>query len=517
MLPHPPDERGSARDGRAAPAPLRRPVSHSIDAPTPTDTVRAVTRTSVVPESSDTPAATSPPSAVAPSTNERGGRHASRGHARASRLTPSPFVGTKEAVAGLALSSVGWILWSLPAFRNPETLDLGLAYSAGQVAWTNGHPETVYSWDGTSFLALLMALTTRVFSAVTTANILTVINVALLIAMVVIIWWRMRTAIGRWYWWGSLAAASVFGPAVSTIGWKQFNLAGLAFAAGGFWILQKRRSDWQWLLLGSFLIAFSISVKPVALLVVLGLLIRRDSRPAGILSAIWIVVLEVVAVAFMALRSHSWHSLSPFVSYGNFSTKTAPANLWVCNPENFSPQSILCRMGNPSHYWTVQHVAVIAGLLLLLALASTSIRGDSGFSWRLFAYSCAFSPMVSPLAWSHYQVMLGPLFVVLVFDFAHRRPAIAVWLSVLSAYVLCELVWRPYGTLPGVIVHFVNGRVETLASEYTVFAWATFAQYILVAVAIVYYAALTKGVLAGSDSPPVDLLLGESGDSSAPE
>lgn len=400
---------------------------------------------------------------------------------------------------GLTLSGIGWVLWSLPAFRNPMTLDLGLAYDAGTVAWQNGHPERVYSWDGTSFLALLMALTSRLVSAVSAANALTVLNVVLVIGLVVVTWWCLRTRIGRWYWWGSLAAMSVFGPAVSTIGWKQFNIIGLALAAGGIWILQWRRSQWPYLLLGTFLVALSISVKPVALLVVLALLLRRDSRPAGVLSILWLGVLEVVAVMFMASRSHSLHSLSPFVSYDNFATKTLPANLWVCNPENFSPQSMLCRMGNPNYYWSVQHVAVVLGVLVVFYLATTSVRGDSGFSWRMFGYACAFSPMVSPLAWSHYQLMLAPLLVVLIFDFVHRQPALAVWLTVAAGYVLCELVWRPYGTLPGVVVHFFTGRVETLSTMYAVFAYAAWAQYLLVGAAIVYYGALTRGVLAGSD------------------
>lgn len=436
-------------------------------------------------------------------------RKSSNSHrSRKRRFTGTTIVGKNEAIAGLTLSSIGWILWSLPAFRNPFTLDLGLAYHAGDVAWRNGHPETVSSWDGTSFLAMSMAFISRVFTETTSANVLTALNVALLIAMVVIVWWNLRMSISRWYWWGSLAATSVFGPAVSTVAWKQFNVIGIAFAACGYWVLQKRRSEWPWLLLGTFLIALSISIKPVVVLVVLGLLIRRDSRLAGILSALWIVAMELMAVVFMALRAHSVHELSPLVAYDNFATKTLPGNLWVCNPENFSPQSILCRMGNPQHYWTVQHIVVIVGVLLFFYLATTSVRGDSGFSWRVFAYACAFSPMVSPLAWSHYQLMLAPLLIVMVCDFAHRRPAIAIWLAALAGYVLCELVWRPYGTLPGVIVHFFTSRVETLQSEYTVFAWAAWAQYIIIGVAIVYYAGVTRGVLADVHPRPTDGAIG---------
>jgi hypothetical protein len=106
--------------------------------------------------------------------------------------------------------------------------------------------------------------------------------------------------------------------------------------------------------------------------------------------------------------------------------------------------------------------------------------------------------MVSPLAWSHYQIMLAPLLVVLVVDFAHRRPAAAVWLTAVVGYLLCELVWRPNGTLPGALAHmFSNAPAETLTTEYAIFAYAAWAQYFLLLGAIVYYGAVTRGVLAG--------------------
>src|ERR1700682_3193078 len=44
------------------------------------------------------------------------------------------------------------------------TADFGLAYHGGLEAWASGHPERLFSWFSTAFLALAMAVISRMAS-----------------------------------------------------------------------------------------------------------------------------------------------------------------------------------------------------------------------------------------------------------------------------------------------------------------------------------------------------------------
>jgi len=405
-------------------------------------------------------------------------------------------VGGREGVVGCVLAAVAFILWSIPALDNVYPLDVGLAYKAGQVAWSTGHPEHVQTWISTPFLGMVMALVSRIFTVGQTGALLTVLNIALLIGLTSATWWVLRDRIPRWLWWVSIGGAAVFAPAVSTIWWKQFNIVALALVVAGFCILRLVHRT-PGLLLGALIIALSISIKPVAILVPVALLLRRESFRAGIMCIVWTVVLQVIALGFLSERAHSLAVLSPLPPYRTFSARSQPANIWVCHPENFSPQSIMCRVGG-DNYWTAQRVAVLAGVLLIAYFAYSSVRSDSPYSWRWFAYACAITPMVGPIAWSHYQIMLAPLFVVLLVEFAQSdRMQGCFWVGLAAAFLLAELVWRPNGTLPGVIDHFFTGRVETTSTEFTVFAYAALAQFVIVGVAIVCFFQLA-GARAGA-------------------
>src|SRR5713226_9286104 len=51
------------------------------------------------------------------------------------------------------------------------TGDFGLAYGGGVEAWASGHPERVTTWFSTPFLALVMAVITRLGSEQVTAHV----------------------------------------------------------------------------------------------------------------------------------------------------------------------------------------------------------------------------------------------------------------------------------------------------------------------------------------------------------
>src|SRR5207248_10096368 len=128
----------------------------------------------------------------------------------------------------------------------------------------------------------------------------------------------------------------------------------------------------------------------------------------------------------------------------------------------FSPGSLLCRsIGVGLSYWTLQRIAVWCGLLLLGAWVVRSLRGRSILSWESFAFTCALSAMASPIEWSHYQVMLAPLFLLLLLRFVREGASFGEWAGLALAFVLASLIWEPYGTLAGTIQRITGGARET--------------------------------------------------------
>jgi hypothetical protein len=146
------------------------------------------------------------------------------------------------------------------------------------------------------------------------------------------------------------------------------------------------------------------------------------------------------------------------------------------------------------HYWTLERIVADLLVLLLAVWALDALRGRSLTSWPVFAFVCALSAMLSPFEWTHYQVMLAPLFLVLVVGFVREGARPGAWFGLLAAFVLCSLLWQPYGTLPGTIARVVSGYHESYdalsgAPELTFQEGiAQFAQYILVVTGILWYA-----------------------------
>src|SRR5207237_8989554 len=125
-------------------------------------------------------------------------------------------------------------------------------------------------------------------------------------------------------------------------------------------------------------------------------------------------------------------------------------------------------------------------VLLLILMAVDVIRGHPGRSWVIFAFACLLSPMVSPIAWSHYQILLLPMFVLLAAEFALRGASMIQWLSVAAAYLLAELTWRPLGRMVGAFRYLFSGQRENVQSMYLVMAVAEFAQCVVLIAALIF-------------------------------
>jgi hypothetical protein len=93
---------------------------------------------------------------------------------------------------------------------------------------------------------------------------------------------------------------------------------------------------------------------------------------------------------------------------------------------------------------------------------------------------------VSAKNWSHYEVMLAPLFVLLIVRFTTERTEAIFWVALAAAFVLASLMWTPYGTLTDV-VHF---RIPTEAPgnpHPLITNLAQYSQYVLVLTAMLWY------------------------------
>ena len=379
------------------------------------------------------------------------------------------------AVLVVAICVIGIV----QALRFTDIDDLGLAYTGGQEAWASGHPERVSTWISTPFLGMAMALVSRVLSVTTATFLLTIVNLAIVLAGIGLTWRRLRARLAPLLWWSTLLAALVFAPIASTLWWKQFNIVALGLAAAGFMWSRQGRSIGP-----AALIALSIAIKPIVILLPLALLIRSDSRKTGWWAIGWIVGLMALAQAFLAWRARNLRDLSPIPALQTFLERPIQ---WACHPENYSPYSLVCRASG-GQYFSWQRLVTTAGVLLLILMAVDVIRGHPGRSWVIFAFACLLSPMVSPIAWSHYQILLLPMFVLLAAEFALRGASMIQWLSVAAAYLLAELTWRPLGTLVGAFRYLFSGQRENIQNMYHVMAVAEFAQYVLLIAALIWFA-----------------------------
>lgn len=337
------------------------------------------------------------------------------------------------------------------------TADFGLAYHGGVEAWASGHPERVFSWFSTPFLALVMALVTRVISEQSGAHVFLGLNLLLWAALLLAVWNRLDGRVPPPWWWGTLIAAAVSSPGISSIFWLTFNLIAFGLALGGF-VLVGRHDRLAGLLIGA-----SLAIKPILLLVPLALLLRRESRFAGVWSIGAAAALSMGGLVFLAWRAGDWSAADPFAYIAAFAAK-GRGPLAACVVQNYSPVAFLCRLGIPST--TVVTFAIVAGVGLVGWLLAQRLHNG----WELFAAACLLSPMVGPLEWASYQLLFAPLMLLLAYQFWAERAPARMWVYLAAAFVMTEMVWDPFESLAG-------APVVVLVVSYSI---GQFAQYALI-------------------------------------
>ena len=181
------------------------------------------------------------------------------------------------ALAGV----VAW--WTWRALDEPSAFDTGLVYRAGEVAWETGHPEDVPTFVNTPFHVALMAIVTRLVSIDTAADLITLLNLLLVVGLIGVTLYRLRPVLSPVWWWVTAVALVSFAPMMSTVWWKQFNVIALALALAGFDQLRRGVTGSEVLRPGRLrmsgaLIGLSVAFKPLVILLPLVLLARRSTR-----------------------------------------------------------------------------------------------------------------------------------------------------------------------------------------------------------------------------------------------
>jgi len=392
--------------------------------------------------------------------------------------------------AFLALAAVvAW--WTWRALHDPHGYDFRLAYAGGKVAWATGRPQLQSTWTGTPLLAAALALTSRVLTLTTASHLLTLLNAALVISLLAVVLHRLRGVLEPGWWWATALALVSFGPMMSSVWWKQFNIIALVLAVAGFEALRRERAG-----LAGGLIGLSVAIKPLVFLLPVAMLLARRTRRAGVVAIVWIVGLTLAGQGLLAARAHDLSVLSPLSALTNFAQKTKPGHGYACMPLNFSPSTLLCKVAG-SGDWTLVHVLSWAAVAILAVWAFDALRGRGAASWELFAFVCPLSVLLSPLDWSHYQIVLAPLFVLLLVGFTRSGAPAGAWLGLGCAFVLSSLMWEPYGTVIGAVDGLFRAHAQQAAKQvqdaYSVAGVAQFAQYVLLVTGVLWYSAVSRG------------------------
>ena len=295
--------------------------------------------------------------------------------------------------------------------------------------------------------------------------------------------------VAAWLWGIAIAMVS-FAPLMSTVWWKQYNLIALALGVAGFDRVRRSAGRFG---LGPALIGLSVAFKPLLILLPFVLVARRETRRAGLLAIGWLVGLSMAGLALAAWRAHQFSVLNPWSAVRNFSDKSNPHLYgYIYSPDNFAPVGTMIRLGGVSDY-RLYEVAVVVFVGLLGVWTAGALRGRGGTSWDTFAFVSAFSVMVSPIDWGHYQVMLAPLLVVLAVRMSREGASAGDWLGLALAFVLASLVWRPDGTLTGTVRSLLaHGRLPPddpgSGAAVPMEALGQCAQYVLIVTGLLWYA-----------------------------
>jgi Glycosyltransferase family 87 len=355
----------------------------------------------------------------------------------------------------LVIVGIALLVFGAHALTSRSFYDWRSYYEGPDLAWRTGNPSAANPWTGTPALALFFAPFTQVVTESQGAWLNTVANMVLAAGLAVAAWRYMtRRLTNRLVAAAILIALVVWAPLASSIWWKQVNLLPLALAVSGFAAMRRERGGWA-----AFLIGLGIALKPLALLLPLFMLAFRETRRIALGAIAWILGLTGAGLLFFAVRAGDVSAADPLEYYRIFHDKAGdPNGVLACNPFNVAPTAAVCRLVGTQGFG-ITRLMVLAGIAVLVVLALGSLRGRSGKSWYVLAWACLLSPMLSPIEWSHYALMFAPMLLLLAVRFWEQRARFELWVALVAAYALTDLVWTPVDSGSDVLRLIVIGSL----------------------------------------------------------
>jgi hypothetical protein len=116
---------------------------------------------------------------------------------------------------------------------------------------------------------------------------------------------------------------------------------------------------------------------------------------------------------------------------------------------------------------------VAAAVLATGWLVIRRLRDVRDAKWELFTGAGLLSPMLGPIGWAVYQVLLAPLMLLLAYQFSANRAPLFLWLNLGVVFLLTMLVWDPLESLartpvPVLVVSYTLGQ---FAQYYLLLLW----------------------------------------------
>jgi len=388
------------------------------------------------------------------------------------------------------------LLVGVHALTNGLAYDFGIYYHGGATAWDTGRPGLADGWVGTPFAAAVLASMTRILRLADAARLVTAVNLAIVATAAVALWRMLRSHLRAGLALAVTAGSTLlFAPVVSTIWWRQLNLVALGLAVLGFLQVRRGRPG-----SGAALIGSSLALKPLFVVLPVALVLRRETRRAGVHALAWTAGLLTLGQVFLAARASDARLLEPWRAYRDFTTPAFDAaGSHACHPANVSLQATMCRVVG-DHLWSAQRLLAL-GIAVAITWASLSaVRRYRGTSFEYMAVACGISPLFGPIAWTHYQIALAPLLIVVLLHLV-LTPRWIAWVLVICAYVGLSLVWSPAMAVPRLASDWFGGT--PLHDSFVLMRVAMVFQYLLIGVGCWV---LRADAMAGVPEPEVVLL-----------
>mgnify|MGYP001595872500 CR=1 FL=1 len=237
------------------------------------------------------------------------------------------------------------------------------------------------------------------------------------------------THIIRYFLLFSLIFTVFFFPVKFNFGNGQINTFLLLFCSLGIYFYESKRKN-----LSAFFFALAITIKLVPIFLVIYFLIKRD----------WVQIARIAFfILIIALLSLI---LVPYNFQQVYYSKVFFNALPVSGKDVYYNQSLQGFIARSINKPVI--VGLVSGVLSLVILALTFLRGKKVQNYSLWASLFCLILILNPLAWQHHFVFAVAPFILLFADLKRAKNNRFLWSVYFISYVLIAIDIKPFGSWP---------------------------------------------------------------------